>query len=89
MGNGQPYVEHSCWQDVHAAIEGAHRFIFITGWSVWVNTVLKRVPDSDSECASLGELLKAKANAGVRVRMGYRGCTAPISAPHDKEGFLA
>ena len=70
LGDGQPYMEHSCWDEVYAAIEGARRFIFITGWSVWVNTVLKRVPNSDCECPALGELLKSKAEEGVRVRIG-------------------
>jgi hypothetical protein len=43
------------------------RFIWITGWSVWADTLLKRQPAQDSSSPSLGELLTQKADAGVIV----------------------
>jgi len=43
------------------------RFIWITGWSVWVDTMLKRTPMADQNSPHLGELLKQKADAGVKV----------------------
>lgn len=46
------------------------RFIWITGWSVWTDTMLKRVPASNADSPSLGELLVQKANEKVKVRAG-------------------
>jgi hypothetical protein len=52
---------------VYDALCGAQRFILITGWSVWVETLLKRRPSS-AECSpKLGELLLQRAEAGVKV----------------------
>lgn len=53
--------------DVYAAIIGAKRFILITGWSVWVETCLKRQPASEETVPKLGELLLRKAEEGVKV----------------------
>eukprot|EP00667_Euglena_gracilis_P001605 EG_transcript_1604 len=56
-----------CWDDVHAALSAATRFIYITGWSVWTEVRLLRPETGQSE--TLGELLKRKAEEGVKVRM--------------------
>jgi hypothetical protein len=45
-----------------------HRLIFITGWSVWADTLLRRRPLAPGASPSLGNLLKVKAAAGVKVR---------------------
>ncbi len=54
--------------DVFTAISAAKRFILITGWSVWVDTCLKRSPASEETSPPLGELLLKKAGEGVKVR---------------------
>lgn len=66
--SGGTFNEHSCWEDVHASILGAKRFIMITGWSVWTETMLKRTPWNDCCVEPLGELLLKKAEEGVTVR---------------------
>jgi hypothetical protein len=43
------------------------RFIWITGWSIWTETRLVREPDRNETSATLGELLKQKAEDGVNV----------------------
>jgi hypothetical protein len=45
------------------------RFIWITGWSVWTETLLQRTPASPTNSPSLGELLVQKANQGVTVSL--------------------
>jgi hypothetical protein len=44
------------------------RFIWITGWSVWTETMLTRKPMAKKNSPTLGELLKFKAAQGVKVR---------------------
>mmetsp|Transcript_11188 Transcript_11188/g.28203 ORF Transcript_11188/g.28203 Transcript_11188/m.28203 type:complete len:665 (-) Transcript_11188:168-2162(-) len=53
------------WQDLHAHLQGARQFIYITGWSVWVNLRILRAECSPVE--TLGELLVRKASEGVPV----------------------
>ena len=67
LSNGELYEDRSCWDDVFEAIRDAQRLIWITGWSVWVDTVLKR---HGNWSRPLGELLKMKAEAGVKVSQG-------------------
>lgn len=67
------YSERSCWDDVYETLTGAQRFILITGWSVWVGTMLKRTPASPANSETLGELLLRKAGEGVTVRGAGRG----------------
>ena len=43
------------------------RFIWITGWSIWSETRLRREPDRMETSPTLGELLKEKAAEGVNV----------------------
>lgn len=43
------------------------RFIFITGWSVWAQTMLKRTPTQDFDSPSIGDMLIKKAEQGVNV----------------------
>jgi hypothetical protein len=49
------------------------RFIWITGWSVWTDTLLTRKPMSNTNSPDLGELLRFKAAQGVKVGVELRG----------------
>uniref|UniRef100_A0A6A7G2J4 phospholipase D n=3 Tax=Hirondellea gigas TaxID=1518452 RepID=A0A6A7G2J4_9CRUS len=60
---GEPYDPPQMWKDLARHLEGAQKLIYITGWSVKADISLER--DDDHEC--LGELLKRKADEGVRV----------------------
>ena len=61
------YVPSRAWFDIFNAINNAQKFIYITGWSVFTNIQLVRgEEDSDGE-SHVGELLKKKADEGVRV----------------------
>lgn len=93
LGDGTPYQEASCWDDVHSAIKGAKRFILITGWSVWVETALTRKPCSPAWSPPLGQLLLAKADEGVKVLLliwddatnNIPGTGPGLMATHDNE----
>ncbi|KAL0487786.1 phospholipase D1/2 [Acrasis kona] len=55
---------NTCWEDMYDAIINAEQIIYITGWSLDVETKLKpHTPFS----LTLGELLKQKASEGVKV----------------------
>lgn len=65
------YQPQRCWEDIFEAIANAKHLIYITGWSVYTNITLVRdpkrpIPGGD---VTLGELLKRKADQGVRVLM--------------------
>ncbi|KAK2965971.1 hypothetical protein RJ640_010019 [Escallonia rubra] len=71
LSGGKFYLPHRCWEDVFDAISNAKHLIYITGWSVYTEITLVRdsrrqKPGGD---ITLGELLKKKANEGVRVLM--------------------
>jgi len=57
------------WHDLFNAISNAQKFIYITGWSVFTDTKLLRGDDDPEGVSNVGELLKNKANEGVRVLM--------------------
>ncbi|KAK9668229.1 hypothetical protein RND81_13G042900 [Saponaria officinalis] len=66
LDNHQLYVHGKCWVDIFNAISNAHRLVYITGWSV--THLVKLVRDARSgPQITLGALLKAKAQEGVRV----------------------
>ena len=66
---GEEYNPTCAWTDLYKALNGAENFIYITGWSVFTETVLVRGGCEDSEGVgeTLGQLLIRKAEAGVRV----------------------
>ena len=71
LSGGKFYEPHRCWEDIFDAISNAQHFIYIAGWSVYTEITLIRdlkrpKPGGDM---TLGELLKKKANEGVRVLM--------------------
>ncbi|CAN0904027.1 Phospholipase D beta 1 [Linum grandiflorum] len=61
------YEHRSCWSDVFQAISQARRLVYITGWSVNYNVRLVRNEGERRMDCTLGELLKAKSQEGVRV----------------------
>jgi len=76
LSDGESYQPGSCYLDMYKTIVAAEKFIYITGWSVWTDLHLVRGDDAesletDNELEhwelSLGELLKMKAECGVRV----------------------
>lgn len=63
------YQPQRCWEDVFDAIEAAQHLIYITGWSIYTSITLVRdmkrpKPRGD---ITLGQLLKDKADQGVKV----------------------
>ncbi|GAB0497053.1 hypothetical protein MMPV_008376 [Pyropia vietnamensis] len=70
-GHGVPVVTgRSAWVDLWEALEAARVVIYIAGWAVDANLRLLREAPSGGEALpaeTLGELLKRKAAAGVRV----------------------
>ena len=72
------YKRRNCWVKIYKSILKAKYFIYITGWSVDTSISLirekpiyknKKSPqdDEDNGMLTIGELLKRKANEGVRV----------------------
>lgn len=66
LDHGMCYVHGKCWLDIYNAICNARRLVYLTGWSV--THLVKLVRDArDGSGITLGALLKAKAQEGVRV----------------------
>lgn len=92
LDGGGLYSESSCWDDMHAAISEAKRLIWITGWSVWTDTLLRRPPAAEEASPPLGDLLVRKANEGVRVLLlvwddatNNAGLHAGLMGTHDEK----
>ncbi|XVE71452.1 hypothetical protein DITRI_Ditri10aG0151700 [Diplodiscus trichospermus] len=71
LAEGKYYEPHRCWEDIFTAISDAKHLIYIAGWSVCAKITMIRdlkrpKPEGD---LTIGELLKKKANDGVRVLM--------------------
>nr|KAJ0212063.1 hypothetical protein LSAT_V11C400192390 [Lactuca sativa] len=71
LAGGKYYETHRCWEDIFEAITNAKHFIYITGWSVYTEIALIRDPkrQKDGGDVMLGQILKRKAEEGVRVAM--------------------
>jgi len=73
LGHGKErtfYRPPRLWEELYEYFNGAEQFIYIAGWSV--NTKITLVRDKErmipgAEGVTLGELLKKKAEQGVRV----------------------
>ncbi|KAJ4788522.1 Phospholipase D [Rhynchospora pubera] len=98
LSDGTYYEPRRCWEDVFDAINNARQFIYITGWSVYANITLIRDPQSqvanrEGEAVltlTLGELLKRKAQEGVRVLMlVWNDRTSVGLGPIKKDGLMA
>eukprot|EP00878_Enallax_costatus_P010831 GHUV01011310.1.p1 GENE.GHUV01011310.1~~GHUV01011310.1.p1 ORF type:complete len:894 (+),score=260.77 GHUV01011310.1:345-3026(+) len=94
LADGSCYNESSCWDDMYDSISQAKTFIWITGWSVWTNTMLKRTPAAPQNSPTFGELLVKKAEQGVRVLMlvwddttNNMGLHAGVMATHDQDTY--
>eukprot|EP01012_Entosiphon_sulcatum_P017982 TRINITY_DN2272_c0_g1_i2.p1 TRINITY_DN2272_c0_g1~~TRINITY_DN2272_c0_g1_i2.p1 ORF type:complete len:1003 (+),score=261.19 TRINITY_DN2272_c0_g1_i2:254-3262(+) len=62
------YENGQAWISLYHAIRNATKFIYITGWSVWTETrLLRERPLDDRGLPTVGELLKLKAEQGVRI----------------------
>ncbi|XP_061341037.1 phospholipase D alpha 1-like [Gastrolobium bilobum] len=68
ISGGRYYEPGRCWEDIFNAIMEAKQFIYITGWSVYTEITLIR-DTTVSKSITLGELLKMKADEGVKVLM--------------------
>ncbi|GFP83482.1 phospholipase d alpha 1 [Phtheirospermum japonicum] len=70
LDGGRMFRNEQCWQDLCSAIVEAKRLIYITGWSIYYMTKLVRDPTRPvpgGMDSMLGDLLKWKADKGVRV----------------------
>lgn len=87
--DGDPYEPPCAWTDLYSALSAAQRFIYITGWSVYTDIALVRGEEENQE--TVGELLKRKADEGVRVLIMVwnekmsTGVTAGFMGTHDEE----
>ncbi|KAJ4712932.1 Phospholipase D [Melia azedarach] len=64
LDGGLQFKHSSCWEDIYDAISQARRLIYIAGWSVYHTVRLVR---DANNTLTLGDLLKNKSQAGVRV----------------------
>ncbi|XP_074315776.1 phospholipase D gamma 1-like [Silene latifolia] len=88
LDDEKDYVHGKCWHDIFNAISNARRLTYITGWSV---THLVRLVRDDDEFSSitLGDLLKDKAQQGVRVLLlVWDDPTSRRFFQHTTEGML-
>ncbi len=70
LESGVEYHQHRCWEEMCAAIAGAHHLVYLAGWSIYdkiklVRDINRPVPDGGN--LTLGELLKKKSADGIRV----------------------
>lgn len=65
--DGSQYEPTNCWKDLYKHICEAEKFIYITGWSVCINTSLLRDDEDAIAQSKVGELLKGKAEEGLSV----------------------
>ncbi|TVU08096.1 hypothetical protein EJB05_41482 [Eragrostis curvula] len=91
LAGGRNYEPGRCWEDVFEAISNARHLIYITGWSVYTEITLLRDgarqrPGGD---VTLGELLKRKANEGVRVLMLVWDDRTSIESLGMTKGFMS
>ncbi|KAG6428707.1 hypothetical protein SASPL_112963 [Salvia splendens] len=66
LSDGTVYRNGNCWRDIYDAISQARWLVYITGWSIYHMVHLVR-DDPLVTNSSLGELLKAKSQEGVRI----------------------
>ncbi|KAG6554629.1 hypothetical protein Mapa_003647 [Marchantia paleacea] len=97
LANGGRKQPTYCWEDAYHMIMGARHMIYITGWSVYTEIKLIRDEDRMIEGArgvTLGQLLKRRADEGVRVNILVWDDRTSIAFrkgfmnTHDEETFL-
>ncbi|KAI7996034.1 Phospholipase D alpha 1 [Camellia lanceoleosa] len=71
LSEGNIYEPHKCWEDIFDVVTNARHLIYITGWSKYTKITLIRDPKRPRPQGNitLGDLLKKKADEGVRVLM--------------------
>ncbi|KAH9299274.1 hypothetical protein KI387_030956, partial [Taxus chinensis] len=67
LQGGGLYRPPRLWEEMYQYINGAEKFIYIAGWSVYTDFTLMRDRERMISGVTLGELLKKKADQGVRV----------------------
>eukprot|EP01103_Thecamoeba_quadrilineata_P004064 TRINITY_DN1379_c0_g1_i1.p1 TRINITY_DN1379_c0_g1~~TRINITY_DN1379_c0_g1_i1.p1 ORF type:complete len:488 (+),score=79.62 TRINITY_DN1379_c0_g1_i1:27-1490(+) len=60
-------VKNNTFEDIYSAISNAKKLVYITGWSVMPSLTLLRRRPIDGHKHTIEELLKIKADEGVRV----------------------
>jgi len=66
--DGSPYTPPRLWRDIFDSILAAEKFIYVAGWSVdTTKSLLRGAEDPDCTNSKIGDLLRCKAEAGVRV----------------------
>ena len=88
---GGQYTPTRCWRDLYTALCSAQSLIYITGWSVYINTSLLRGQHHGDQ-VTVGALLKQKAAEGVTVlimtwneRTNDGGLLDGLLGTHDEE----
>ncbi|XP_072971350.1 phospholipase D alpha 1-like [Typha angustifolia] len=92
LAKGRYYEPRRCWEDIFDAITNARQLIYIAGWSIYTNITLIRDPQRPKPGgdATLGELLKRKAEEGVRVLiLVWDDRTSLGLGPLKKDGLMA
>ncbi|KAJ1700379.1 hypothetical protein LUZ63_000158 [Rhynchospora breviuscula] len=98
LPDGSLYHPPRLWEDLYTSISDARHFIYVVGWSVNTQITLVRDPERmipGAEGVTVGELLKQKADEGVRVLvMVWQDLTsvsflgnAGLMKTHDEETF--
>ncbi|GLJ47212.1 hypothetical protein SUGI_0996540 [Cryptomeria japonica] len=70
LDGGGLYSPPRLWEEMYEYINGARKFIYITGWSVYTEITLVRDRErmiKGAQGVTIGELLKKKAEQGVTV----------------------
>lgn len=92
LEGGTLYQPQRCWEDICRAILEAKHIVFIAGWSVFTQIRLVRDPTrpmGDLVDVTLGELLKRRAEEGIRVLMLVWNDTTSFNNPLVKsEGLM-
>ena len=65
LPSGRAYQATCAFKDIVNAMQDAQKFIYLTGWSVFTQTLMLR--EEGDERITVGELLKRKAEEGVQV----------------------
>ncbi|XP_012833055.1 PREDICTED: phospholipase D delta-like [Erythranthe guttata] len=72
LEDGRNFEHEKCWEDICHSISEALHLVYIVGWSVYHKVKLVREPSKqlpNGGDLNLGELLKYKAQQGVRVAL--------------------
>jgi phospholipase D1/2 len=80
------WIPKRFWVDLYQALHEAKHFIYLTGWSINTKTVLIRDQNLAGYGETFGELLKRKADQGVRIILLL--WNDPSSTNYSKAGLL-